>query len=68
LDYRYRATTYHIIVSQAHGDSPDFREPCVSVDGVAQPGLAIPLVDDGNEHEVLIALVNLRSAAPVPVA
>jgi len=48
VHYRYRETIYHITVVQTHDNSP----AKVTVDGVEQPGKAIPLVDDHREHSV----------------
>jgi len=49
LDYRYRETVYRIAVSAAERDS-------LSVDGVAQEGGVIVMVDDRGTHEVLLQL------------
>jgi cellobiose phosphorylase len=57
LHYRYRETLYHITVVQ---DSWRNGETGVSVDGVKQPGNAILLVDDRQEHSVE---VNIQAAA-----
>jgi cellobiose phosphorylase len=55
VDYRYRATWYRIEVAQASGsDGP----AGVSVDGIAQPDMAVPLVDDQRPHAVAVR-VNL---------
>jgi cyclic beta-1,2-glucan synthetase len=51
LSYRYRETRYQIVVTQASEESG----PRVSVDGIQQAGLAIPLIDDRHaveEHAV----------------
>jgi cyclic beta-1,2-glucan synthetase len=53
LHYRYRETLYHITVVQ---DSCRNGETGVSVDGVEQPGNAIPLVDDRQEHSVEVKI------------
>ena len=53
VDYRYRATIYHISVVQL-GVSEG--EPAVTVDGVAQDAPVISLVDDGAHHAVEIRL------------
>lgn len=45
INYRYRNTTYRIVVTQ--GDTQD-----VTVDGAAQPDHVIHLRDDGQEHAV----------------
>jgi cellobiose phosphorylase len=55
LHYRYRSSRYTVDVRR--GD-----EHALSVDGVAQRGNAITLVDDGREH-----VVELRVAAGEPV-
>ena len=52
VHYRYRETVYHIAVSQLEPDSPE--PPGLTVDGVAQDGLAIALVDDRLEHTVAV--------------
>ncbi len=53
MHYRYRKTVYHIAVLRAGaGDG----EASVTVDGVEQPGPAIPLVDDHQEHSVEVTL------------
>jgi cellobiose phosphorylase len=49
LHYRYRETVYHISVSQ---DRTKPAEASVTVDGVVQADLAIPLIDDSREHTV----------------
>jgi cellobiose phosphorylase len=51
LDYRYRGTPYRIEVTQGPG------EPGVTLDGLAQPGMDIPLVDDGKPHQASVRLV-----------
>lgn len=53
LHYRYRETLYHITVVQ---DSCRNGGTGVSVDGVEQPGEAIPLVDDRQEHSVEVKI------------
>jgi cellobiose phosphorylase len=45
LHYRYRGSQYTIAVRRAD-------EPLLHVDGVAQQGNTIALVDDGRTHEV----------------
>jgi cellobiose phosphorylase len=51
LHYRYRETTYRVVVC---------RDPlsgaAVSVDGIPQPDLTIPLVDDRRDHQVDVNL------------
>jgi cyclic beta-1,2-glucan synthetase len=46
VHYRYRETVYHISITRTSG------HPSVVVDGVDQPGSAILLVDDRQEHSV----------------
>jgi cellobiose phosphorylase len=53
VHYRYRETVYHLVVQQVPGESG---ETNVTVDGVAQQGNAIPLVDDGQEHAVEVRI------------
>ena len=48
IDYRYRATQYHIGLTQSGLES----EIQVRLDGRACPGATIPLVDDQLEHQV----------------
>ena len=48
--YVYRKTVYQISIFNAAGD---WRGPQqVVVDGQSQPEAAVPLVDDGKEHQV----------------
>lgn len=56
VHYRYRETVYHIIVMQVRNGNG---ETSVTVDGVERDDLAIPLVDDHQEHSVE---VRIRSA------
>jgi cyclic beta-1,2-glucan synthetase len=48
--YRFRETSYHIRVMQKQAGEKE--AATVTVDGVAQPGKSITLVDDGQEHAV----------------
>jgi cyclic beta-1,2-glucan synthetase len=68
IDYRYRETVYRITVSQTRGDGKEIMLQSVSVDGIAQPDLAIPLVNDGKEHAVDVTLFQLHLAVPVLVS
>ncbi len=52
LDYRYRDTPYRIEVTQGSA------EPGVMLDGVAQAGLDVPLVDDGKPHQASVRLAS----------
>jgi cellobiose phosphorylase len=56
MHYRYRQTLYHIAVTQVSpGDGADALNRLV-VDGAAQEGMAITLVDDQREHQVELTL------------
>jgi cellobiose phosphorylase len=60
IHYRYRETVYHIVLAQARaGDGSVGGATGMTVDGVEQDGLTIPLVDDRREHrvEVRVAVV-----------
>ncbi len=56
--YRYRETAYEIAVLQQLAEVGETR---VTVDGVAQPDGAIPLVDDRRKHSVEVAIRKARS-------
>jgi cellobiose phosphorylase len=58
VHYRYRETVYHIAVLRTRSKE---NEASVSVDGVTQPSLVIPLVDDHLEHSVEVTLSALDS-------
>jgi cyclic beta-1,2-glucan synthetase len=45
--YRFRETVYHIVILRVPDASA---ETTVMVDGVVQPGMYIPLIDDHKEH------------------
>jgi cellobiose phosphorylase len=47
VHYRYRETVYHITIRNGGGGTAARR---VVADGIEQPDLTIPLVDDRNEH------------------
>ncbi len=60
LHYRYRGSQYTIAVRRAD-------EPLLHVDGVAQQGNTIALVDDGRTHEVELHVARRHDlAAPAP--
>ena len=60
LHYRYRGSQYTIAVRRAD-------EPLLRVDGVAQQGNTIALVDDGRTHEVELHVASRHDmAAPAP--
>jgi len=58
LHYRYRETVYHIAVLQTPAGDGETR---VTVDGIAQPDQALPLVDDRREHSVEVSIPGVRS-------
>ncbi len=53
LHYRYRETFYHITISKAADAVAR-----VVVDGVEQPDLSIPLIDDRAEHHAQVSVVS----------
>jgi cellobiose phosphorylase len=55
MRYRYRATVYHIAVSQAEKGQGK-----VVVDGRELPGSVIPLIDDLADHQVAISVNPFR--------
>ena len=57
LHYRYRGSQYTIAVRRAD-------EPLLRVDGVAQQGNTIALVDDGRTHEVELHVASRHADAP----
>jgi cellobiose phosphorylase len=59
LHYRYRKSVYHVTVSR--GESPD-HDFTVWLDGVAQAGNGVPLLDDGIEHDVRVLVPSLPVA------
>jgi cellobiose phosphorylase len=65
LRYRYRETLYRIAVSQT-AEGPNAAR--MILDGVEQPGPAIPLVDDRREHAVEVRLSRrpIRPPASAP--
>ena len=57
IHYRYRGTTFHVSVSQEPGESHDGSGVHkVVLDGVECPDMAVPLVDDYQEHLVDVAV------------
>ena len=54
LIYRHRSATYHIVVENTAGTGRGVR--AVTVDARAMPDGEIPLMDDGQTHEVRVAL------------
>ena len=59
LHYRYRATLYHITITQA---SMADATPAVWVDGELQADNAIPLVNDLVEHNVQVLVRSVDRA------
>jgi len=62
IDWRHQTSRYHIIVR-----NPEHRSSgvaAVTVDGLAVPPAAIPLLDDGREHEVVVMLGSPTASAP----
>jgi cyclic beta-1,2-glucan synthetase len=57
VHYRYRETVYHIDVLQTHDGTGG---TSVTVDGIAQPDKAIPLIDDHQEHSVEIKIPTMH--------
>jgi cellobiose phosphorylase len=49
VHYRFRETVYHISVHQTAHTAGDER---ISLDGQEQDGMAVPLADDHQEHQV----------------
>ncbi len=63
VHYRYRETVYHIVVRQM---PPTRGATTVTVDGVEGNGMAIPLVDDRQEHTVEVRMRTATGAATIP--
>jgi cellobiose phosphorylase len=62
VDYRYRGTTYRIEIGLRDDDA----EPtAIELDGQAQPGPALALVDDGRTHQVRVHAARSRRGATV---
>uniref|UniRef100_UPI0035594541 GH36-type glycosyl hydrolase domain-containing protein n=1 Tax=Piscinibacter sp. TaxID=1903157 RepID=UPI0035594541 len=57
LDYRFRDTPYRIEVVQ------NAAVPGVTLDGMEQAGMDVPLVDDGKRHQVAVRLAVLAPAS-----
>jgi cellobiose phosphorylase len=53
VDYRYRATGYHLHFTQSGASA---LLPSIVLDGIIQPEKFLLLVDDGKSHEVLVGL------------
>jgi cellobiose phosphorylase len=65
MRYRYRGTTYEIAVEQSPpGADAGVPAVAIALDGVAQTGGSVPLIDDGQTHRVRVELrAASRSAA-----
>ena len=53
MHYRYRETVYHIAVLQTPAGNGEMR---VTVDGIEQHDMTIPLVDDHKEHQAEVRI------------
>ena len=58
MHYRYRETVYHINVKPMTAGKG---ETIVTVDGVEQPDMTIPLIDDHQEHAVEVRVPVARN-------
>lgn len=55
IDYRYRETRYRLVISEAHtGSDERSGVTAVTVDGIKQHDMTIPLVNDRKGHQVEI--------------
>src|SRR5262245_19527844 len=54
ITYRHRSSTYRIAVENPHG--LESGTATVRIDGQTQPEAVIPLVDDGQSHEVRVEI------------
>jgi cellobiose phosphorylase len=63
LHYRYRRTTYHILVTQrpATGEQK-IGQVTVTVDGMARRDQAVPLINDRNDHAVEVSVLTAPTA------
>jgi cellobiose phosphorylase len=69
LRYRFRETTYAIAVRQVESADGAAASPVsVIVDGVAQAGDGVLLVDDRQEHRVDVHVVRASAIAREPAA
>ncbi len=66
LHYRYRGTTYHIVVRQRATAAERARASVVTLDGVAQQDAFVRLVDDHVDHDVEVLVE--RATAPAELA
>jgi cellobiose phosphorylase len=61
LRYRYRETTYEIVVRQTLGAAAGAGECSVTLDGVVQPDASIRLTDDRAPHQVVVDVQSPRA-------
>jgi cyclic beta-1,2-glucan synthetase len=54
MTYRYRSATYRITVENP--DGAEFGLRSLTLDGQSLPSDAVPLVDDGRNHEILAVM------------
>ncbi|WP_083917397.1 glycoside hydrolase family 94 protein [Leeia oryzae] len=65
IHYRYRATTYHMVITQLSGDAEgNVSGMQVTVDGIRQPASWILLQDDQVDHQVSVVIC-LPTMVPV---
>jgi len=64
IEYRYGQSLYTIVVNQVEGTAPDSVE--VTLDGQRLPAPGIPLLDDGERHEVRVRAVRPASTVELP--
>jgi len=60
LDYRFGETNYHIVFNQS--SSALQKKTSISIDGTVQQNGTIPLISDGNTHQVTIELFTAVSS------
>ena len=61
IDYRHRETMYRIAIAQTLGDGKAVGVVSVTVDGVERADKTIVLVDDRQEHQVMVAIVSSKN-------
>jgi cellobiose phosphorylase len=63
LHYRYRRTTYHILVTQRPATGEEKTgQVTVTVDGVPRRDQAVPLINDRNDHAVEVSVLTAPTA------
>jgi cyclic beta-1,2-glucan synthetase len=55
MTYRHGATTYRIAVENPRGANRGVDR--VTLDGAELPTIAVPLADDGGNHEVVVTMI-----------